>query len=173
VSGMPATFTPEIVGRMAALNARPIIFALSNPTSKAECTAEQAYAWSDGRAIFASGSPFPAVEFKGRQHVPGQGNNIYIFPGVGLGALASESREVTDTMFLAAARTLASLVEPEDLAVGRVYPALTRIRDVSVRIAAAVAAEAHDAGLARAARPADLLADIQARMFDPVYRDYV
>jgi malate dehydrogenase (oxaloacetate-decarboxylating)(NADP+) len=173
VSGMPATFTREIVGRMAALNARPIVFALSNPTSKAECTAEQAYAWSDGRAIFASGSPFPAVEFKGRQHVPGQGNNIYIFPGVGLGALASESREVTDAMFLAAARTLASLVEPEDLAVGRVYPALTRIRDVSVRIAAAVAAEAHDAGLACAARPADLLADIRARMFDPVYRDYV
>ena len=172
VSGMPGTFTQEIVGQMTALNPRPIIFALSNPTSKAECTAEQAYAWSDGRAIFASGSPFPAVDFKGRHHVPGQGNNIYIFPGVGLGALASESREVTDTMFLAAARTLAGLVEPADLAVGRVYPALTKIRDVSLRIAAAVAAEAHNTGLARVARPADLIADIQARMFEPVYREF-
>jgi malate dehydrogenase (oxaloacetate-decarboxylating)(NADP+) len=157
---------------MTALNPRPIIFALSNPTSKAECTAEQAYAWSDGRAIFASGSPFPAVDFKGHHHVPGQGNNIYIFPGVGLGALASESREVTDAMFLAAAKTLANLVEPADLAVGRVYPALTKIREVSLCIAAAVAAEAHNTGLARAARPADLLADIQARMFDPVYREF-
>ncbi len=171
VSGMPATFTADIVGQMAALNPRPVVFALSNPTSKAECTAEQAYAWSDGRAIFASGSPFPAVAFKGRQHVPGQGNNIYIFPGVGLGALASGAREVTDAMFLAAARTLAQLVEPADLAVGRVYPALTKIREVSLRIAAAVAAEAHATGLARVARPADLAADIRARMFEPVYRD--
>ena len=173
VSGMPQTFTREIVEQMAANNPRPIIFALSNPTSKAECTAEQAYGWSDGRAIFASGSPFAEVEFKGRRHVPGQGNNIYIFPGVGLGALASESREVTDRMFLAAARTLASLVEPDDLALGRVYPALTRIREVSLRIAAAVAAEAHDNGLARAARPDDLMADIRDRMFDPVYPEYV
>jgi malate dehydrogenase (oxaloacetate-decarboxylating)(NADP+) len=172
VSGMPQTFTQSIVEQMAALNQRPIVFALSNPTSKAECTAEQAYAWSDGRAIFASGSPFPEVEFKGRRHVPGQGNNIYIFPGVGLGALASESREVTDAMFLAAARTLAGMVDPADLELGRVYPALTRIRDVSLRIAVAVAAEAHDTGLARAARPDDLGADIRARMFDPVYREY-
>ncbi len=172
VSGMPQTFTREIVERMAALNDRPMVFALSNPTSKAECTAEQAYAWSDGRAIFASGSPFAEVEFKGRRHVPGQGNNIYIFPGVGLGALASEAREVTDAMFLAAARTLADLVEPDDLALGRVYPALTKIRDVSLRIAAAVAAEAYESGLAQATRPDDLVSDIRARMFDPVYREY-
>lgn len=173
VSGMPATFTREIVGRMAALNARPIVFALSNPTSKAECTAEDAYLWSGGRAIFAGGSPFAPVDCNGRRHVPGQGNNIYIFPGVGLGALASEAREVTDAMFLAAARTLAGMVEPGDLEVGRVYPPLTRIREVSLQIAAAVAGVAHDAGLAGAARPADLLGDIRARMFEPVYRDYV
>jgi malate dehydrogenase (oxaloacetate-decarboxylating)(NADP+) len=172
VSGMPQTFTQPIVEAMAALNQRPIVFALSNPTSKAECTAEQAYAWSDGRAIFASGSPFADVEFKGRRHVPGQGNNIYIFPGVGLGALASESREVTDAMFLAAARTLAGMVDPADLEVGRVYPALTKIRDVSLRIAAAVAAEAHDRGLARVSRPDDLQADIRSRMFEPVYPEY-
>jgi malate dehydrogenase (oxaloacetate-decarboxylating)(NADP+) len=173
VSGRPATFTREIVGRMAALNQRPVIFALSNPTSKAECTAEEAYAWSEGRAIFAGGSPFSPVEVQGRRHVPGQGNNIYIFPGVGLGALVSETREVTDDMFLAAARTLASLVEPGDLEVGRVYPPLTRIREVSLHIAAAVAAVAHDAGLASVARPSDLVDDIRTRMFDPVYREYV
>jgi malate dehydrogenase (oxaloacetate-decarboxylating)(NADP+) len=172
VSGMPQTFSREIVERMAAINRRPIIFALSNPTSKAECTAEQAYGWSDGRAIFASGSPFAEVEFKGRRHVPGQGNNIYIFPGVGLGVLASESREVTDRMFLAAARTLAGMVAPADLELGRVYPALTQIREVSLKIAAAVAEEAHARGLARAARPADLVEDIRSRMFDPVYREY-
>jgi malate dehydrogenase (oxaloacetate-decarboxylating)(NADP+) len=112
------------------------------------------------------------VEFKGRRHVPGQGNNIYIFPGVGLGALASESREVTDAMFLAAARTLADMVDPADLELGRVYPALTRIREVSLRIAAAVAGEAHDQGLAQTARPDDLMADIQGRMFEPVYPQY-
>uniref|UniRef100_UPI0039C92C23 NAD-dependent malic enzyme n=1 Tax=Horticoccus sp. 23ND18S-11 TaxID=3391832 RepID=UPI0039C92C23 len=173
VSGMPATFTREIVTQMAALNARPIVFALSNPTSKAECTAEQAYTWSDGRAIFASGSPFPAVELNGHRYVPGQGNNIYIFPGVGLGALVSEACEVTDEMFLAAARTLAGMVEPDDLAQGRVYPSLTKIRAVSLQIATAVAKVAHDQGLARCQRPADLSADLHARMFDPVYREYV
>ena len=172
VSGMPATFTREIVTQMAALNPRPIVFALSNPTSKAECTAEQAYTWSEGRAIFASGSPFAPVELNGVRHVPGQGNNIYIFPGVGLGALISESREITDAMFLIAAKTLAGLVRPEDLAVGRVFPSLTKVRDVSLEIAAAVAAEAHDTGLAQALRPADLKEDIRSRMFDPVYREY-
>lgn len=173
VSGMPQTFTQPIVARMAARQARPIVMALSNPTSKAECTAEQAYAWSDGRAIFASGSPFAEVQFKGTRHVPGQGNNIYIFPGVGLGALVSEAREVTDTMFLAAARTLAGLVEASDLAVGRVYPPLTSIREVSLRIAAAVAEDAHASGLAQTPPPDDLLADIRQRMFEPVYREYV
>lgn len=173
VSGTPATFTAEIVSAMTRLNPRPIIFALSNPTSKAECTAEQAYAWSDGRALFASGSPFPPVDFAGRRHVPGQGNNIYIFPGVGLGALVSEAREVTDAMFLAAARTLAGLVGAEDLAEGRVYPPLAKIREVSLHIAAAVATAAHDAGLAGVPRPADILADVRERMFEPVYREYV
>jgi len=173
VSGMAGAFTQEVVATMAKLNKRPIIFALSNPTSKAECTAEQVYPWSDGRALFASGSPFDPVEFNGHRHVPGQGNNIYIFPGVGLGALVCEAREVTDAMFLVAAQTLAGLVGPDDLAVGRVYPSLTKVREVSLQIAAAVAAAAYDAGLAQAPRPTDLVADIRDRMFTPVYREYV
>jgi malate dehydrogenase (oxaloacetate-decarboxylating)(NADP+) len=173
VSGMANGFTREIVEAMTAVNEQPIIFALSNPTSKAECTAEQAYTWSKGRVIFACGSPFAPVEYQGRRYVPGQGNNIYIFPGVGLGALASEASEVTDEMFLAAAQTLAGLVQPEDLAVGRIYPPLTKIRDVSLRIAAAVAEVAHRTGLARAPRPGDVLEDIRGRMFHPVYRDFV
>ena len=171
VSGQPATFTREIIEAMSAFNAQPIVFALSNPTSKSECTAAEAYTWSGGRAIFASGSPFAPVELDGRRHVPGQGNNVYIFPGVGLGALASNAAEVTDAMFLAAARTLPRLVHAADLAVGRVYPAMTTIREVSLKIAVAVAAVAHDSGVARAPRPPDLEADIRARMFQPDYRE--
>jgi len=173
VSGQARTFTREIVTRMAALNKRPIVFALSNPTSKAECTAEEAYQWTDGRAVFASGSPFPPVKLGDRTFVPGQGNNVYIFPGVGLGALACESRQVTDGMFLIAAKTLASLVSEEDLAMGRIYPALSKIREVSLKIATAVAEEVHHEGLARLPRAANIEADIRARMFQPVYRNYV
>jgi len=173
VSGQARSFNREIVSRMAALNQRPIIFALSNPTSKAECTAEEAYQWTDGRAVFASGSPFPPVSIGGQIYVPGQGNNVYIFPGVGLGALVCEATKVTDGMFLTAARTLASQVGEQDLALGRVYPALSTIREVSVKIATAVADEAHREGLARRPRPDNLEADIRARMFVPAYRDYV
>ena len=172
VSGQARAFNRAIVARMAALNQRPIIFALSNPTSKAECTAEEAYQWTGGRAIFASGSPFPPVTLGDRTYVPGQGNNVYIFPGVGLGALACEAVQITDRMFLNAARTLAAQVTEEDLALGRIFPALSRIRDVSLKIAVAVAEEAHRAGLARRPRPADLEADMRARIFEPVYRNY-
>jgi malate dehydrogenase (oxaloacetate-decarboxylating)(NADP+) len=173
VSGMPATFTREVVEAMAEHNERPIVFALSNPTSKSECTAEQAYAWSGGRALFASGSPFDPVEHEGRTHVPGQGNNAYIFPGVGLGVIASEARFVTDEMFATAARTLAHEVLDSDLEKGRLYPALSRIRDVSAVIATAVAGLAHERGLARAPRPEALDAQVRALMFDPSYRSYV
>jgi malate dehydrogenase (oxaloacetate-decarboxylating)(NADP+) len=173
VSGMTGAFTEPVVQAMGRLNQRPIIFALSNPTSKSECTAEQAYTWTKGRAIFASGSPFPPVTLEGRTHVSGQGNNSYIFPGVGLGVIASQSSRVTNEMFFVAAKTLAGLVTAEDLSIGRVYPELTRIREVSTAIALAVAEVAFTRKLARLPRPADLVAHVKAQMYQPNYEDYV
>lgn len=169
VSGVPRSFTRGVLETMASINERPIVFALSNPTSKSECTARHAYHWTDGRAIFASGSPFPALDYGGRTFVPGQGNNAYIFPGVGLGAIACGSTRITDEMFSAAARALADTVTDKDLELGRVYPSLARIREVSSRIGAAVAGVAFDRGLARIARPDDLLAFVRAEMFEPDY----
>lgn len=172
VSGMPRMFTQPVVAAMARLNEKPIIFALSNPTANSECTAEQAYSWTDGRAIFASGSPFDPVELDGRTYIPGQGNNSYIFPGVGLGVVATGARHVTDDMFLAAAQTLARLVTPEDLDTGLIYPSLKRIREVSAHIATAVAEIAYTHNLATVPRPADLFAFMQVQMYQPVYRQY-
>ncbi len=173
VSGAPATFTQPVVAAMTACNERPIIFALSNPTAKAECTAEQAYTWTNGRAVFASGSAFDPVSFGGKTFVPGQGNNAYIFPGVGLGVIATESKRTTDEMFLAAARALAGEVSEADLGMGRIYPALSRIREVSVTIAVAVAEIAYACQLARVPRGPDLQAQVRAQVFDPTYKSLV
>jgi len=168
-TGQPGTFTQEIIGTMAALNEQPIIFALSNPTSRAECTAEQAYAWSDGRVVFASGSPFPPIERDGPRWRPGQGNNAYIFPGVGLGAVGCEATSVTDGMFLAAARALADEVSQADLDEGALYPPLATLRRVSLAIAVRVSEAAYKEGVAAGARPESLSDQLAQAMYSPVY----
>ena len=167
--GQGGRFTQPVVEAMIEATERPIVFALSNPTSKAECTAEQAYTWSAGRAIFASGSPFDPVTLNGRTHAPGQANNSYIFPGVGLGLMVSGATRVTDAMFFAAANTLAGMVTEADLQVGRVFPPQTRMREVAVAVATAVAGVAWDAGLTKKPRPADLRAAIASAMYQPAY----
>ena len=172
VSGQPQRFTEEIVALMARLNDRPIIFALSNPTSKAECTADQAYQWSGGRAIFASGSPFPTVEYEGKKFVPGQGNNAYIFPGVGMGAVACGATRVTDEMFFEAARALAARVSNKDLEQGCLFPPLSTIREVSANVAAATAQVAYQRGLATVPKPKNLLAFIRSQQYVPEYPKY-
>jgi malate dehydrogenase (oxaloacetate-decarboxylating)(NADP+) len=172
VAAVGGTFTQEVVEEMTRLNARPIVFALSNPTSKSECTAEQAYQWSGGRALYASGSPFDPVAYDGRTFVPRQGNNSYIFPGVGLGAIAVGARRVTDEMFMAAARALAGRVSQQDLDQGSLFPPLAKVRDVSAYIAAAVAEVAYAQGHAAVPRPADLLAYVTEQMYDPTYPVY-
>ncbi len=172
VSGKPGTFTQQVLEAMARLNDRPIIFALSNPTSKTECTAIQAYTWTEGRAIFASGSPFDAVTVHEKTFVPAQGNNVYIFPGVGLGVIATRSKRVTDEMFLVAARTLAQHVSYADIWQGRVYPPLTSIREVSLAIALQVAEVAYRQGLAQEPRPDDLESYIKSIMYYPEYQRF-
>ncbi len=173
VGATPGMFTREVVEEMARLNERPIVFALSNPTSKSECTAAQAYEWSGGRALFASGSPFDAVDFSGRHFVPRQGNNSYIFPGVGLGVVSVRATRVTDEMFMAAARALAQHTSDSDLAQGSLYPPLNRVRGVSAHIAAAVAEVAYRDDLASVDRPDDLLEFMKSQMYDPQYASYI
>lgn len=168
-TGSPGTFTQDVVEHMSRINDRPTIFALSNPTSRAECTAEQAYTWSEGRAIFASGSPFGVVEYNGHHFKPGQGNNAYIFPGIGLGAVVCNARLITEEMFLIAARTLAAQVSESDLKVGAVYPPLTDIRGISRRIAEAVVEYAYENNLAQLPRPDSIEELITGYMYDPSY----
>jgi malate dehydrogenase (oxaloacetate-decarboxylating)(NADP+) len=169
VAAVGGTFTPEVLRTMAEINKQPIVFALSNPTSQAECSAEEAYRHTGGRALFACGSPYDPVTIDGKTFVPRQGNNSYIFPGVGLGAIASETRLVTDEMFMAAAHTLAEMVSEADLKQGSLYPALPQIREVSARIGAAVAAVAYQRGLTAGPAPNDLRALVQVQMYDPRY----
>ncbi|MDJ0856611.1 MAG: NAD-dependent malic enzyme [Desulfobacterales bacterium] len=172
VSGQPGTFDKQVLTAMADYNARPIVFALSNPTSKAECTAQEAYTWTEGRAIFASGSPFDPVTVGDKTFVPGQGNNAYVFPGIGLGVISVKASRVTDEMFLVAAKALAEQTSAEDFAVGRLYPSWKEIRKISLNVALAVAELAYREGLARVERPDDLEAFIQAQMFTPEYEEY-
>jgi malate dehydrogenase (oxaloacetate-decarboxylating)(NADP+) len=172
-SGQPRTFTEPVVKAMQAECEQPIVFALSNPTSKAECTAEEAYRWTGGKAIFASGSPFPPVRVEGRIFVPGQGNNMFIFPGVGLGAVACGADRVTDEMFFTAAKTLAHIVTEDELRAGTIYPDLGKIRQISLAIASAVCMLAWEQGLARYAEPDDIREYVRTCMYHPAYRPYV
>jgi malate dehydrogenase (oxaloacetate-decarboxylating)(NADP+) len=172
VAAVGGTFTHEVLQAMAQINKRPIVFALSNPTSKAECTAEEAYHHTQGRALFACGSPYDPVRLEVKTFVPRQGNNSYIFPGVGLGAIASGTRRITDEMFMGAALALAHLVSEADLAQGSLYPALPRIREVSAQIAAKVAEVAYTRRLASGQAPHDVLAHVKSHMYEPRYCSY-
>jgi len=169
VSTVPKLFTREVIEAMAEINERPIIFPYSNPTSRSECTAEEAYRWSGGRAVFASGSPFPPVEIAGHKFVPGQGNNVYIFPAMGMAVFATEATRVTEEMFIVAAKAVAEQVTDEDLSVGLIYPPQSRILDASLHVAERLASYIFDQGLARVPRPDDIGSLIRARAYRPVY----
>src|SRR6266540_3310471 len=169
VSTVPKLFSREVIEAMARINKRPIIFPYSNPTSRSECTAEEAYKWSEGRAVFASGSPFPPVEIDGRRFIPGQGNNVYIFPAMGMAVFATEATRVTEEMFIVAAQAVAEQVTEENLAMGLIYPPQSRILEASLHVAERIAACIFEKGLARVPRPDDVGALIRARAYRPVY----
>ena len=166
------TFSEPIVRAMAATTERPIILPLSNPTANTEALPEDVLAWTDGRALVATGSPFPPVEIGGQVREIGQANNVFIFPGLGLGAIAAETREVTDAMFLAAAETVAARVSPERFAAGALFPSVADLRSVSREIAIRVAAEAIRAGLSPLPASTDVAALIDAAMWWPAYAPY-
>jgi malate dehydrogenase (oxaloacetate-decarboxylating)(NADP+) len=169
VSTVPKLFTREVITAMAEINERPIIFPYSNPTSRSECTAEEAYRWSDGRAVFASGSPFPPVQIGGRHLVPGQGNNVYIFPAMGMAVFATEAERVTEEMFIVAAQAVAEQVSEENLSTGLIYPPQSRILEASLHVAERIAAYIFDQGLARVPRPEDVAALVRARTYRPAF----
>jgi malate dehydrogenase (oxaloacetate-decarboxylating)(NADP+) len=169
VSTVPKLFNQPVIEAMAAINERPIIFPYSNPTSRSECTAEEAYRWSEGRAIFASGSPFPPVEIAGKTFVPGQGNNVYIFPAMGMAVFATEATRVTEAMFIVAAKAVGEQVTEKSLATGLIYPSQSQIFEASQHVAVRVAEYIFEQNLARVKRPDDIAAHIRSCTYRPVY----
>jgi malate dehydrogenase (oxaloacetate-decarboxylating)(NADP+) len=170
-AGKPAgrLFSREVVEAMARHNARPIIFALSNPTEHHECLPEQAYAWTGGKAVYAGGVPFPPVHLDGKTYLPSQANNLYIFPAVGMAIYATNAKRVTDEMFIEAAHAVADQVLPEQLKLGMLFPPQSNILETEIQTAARVAKLVFDSGLARVARPEDMVAFIRQHVYKPEY----
>jgi malate dehydrogenase (oxaloacetate-decarboxylating) len=177
LSGQPRAFSEPVVRAMAAANEtkRPIVFPLSNPTSSCEALPEELIEWTNGRAIVATGSPFGPVIYKGQTHTIGQGNNAFVFPGLGFGAILSEAREITDGMVLAAAYALAEFTEHKWLAQGWVYPAVDDLNEVSMRVATRVIEQAFDDGVAQSQKVTRQSAGeyVRARFWKPRYMPMV
>jgi malate dehydrogenase (oxaloacetate-decarboxylating)(NADP+) len=169
VSTVAKAFNQQVIEAMARINKRPIIFPYSNPTSHSECTAEEAYQWSEGRAVFASGSPFPPVRWRDRTFVPGQGNNVYIFPAMGMAVYATRAKRITDEMFITAARAVAEQVTKAELDVGLIYPPQSEILKTELYAAQRVAEVIFQRDLARVAKPTDMGAFIQSQTYKPEY----
>ena len=172
VSTVPKLFNQQVIEAMSRVNERPIIFPYSNPTSRSECSAEEAYRWSNGKAIFASGSPYSPVHFGGRTFVPGQGNNVYIFPALGMAILATQAKRVTEAMFIVAAKAVAEQVTPEQLDTGLIYPHQSQIFEASIHVAVKVAERIFEDNLAGVSRPADLEKHIRDWAYQPEYPPY-
>jgi malate dehydrogenase (oxaloacetate-decarboxylating)(NADP+) len=169
VSTIGGAFNQKVIEAMAAVNARPVILALSNPTSCAECTPEQAYTWSKGTAIYAAGVPFGPVHLNGVTYLPGQANNFYIYPAIGMAVYATEAKRVTDEMFIEAAKTVADQVPPELLKQGLMYPLQSNILETEIKTATRVATLVFERGLAGIPRPADIEALIRSKVYKPAY----
>jgi malate dehydrogenase (oxaloacetate-decarboxylating)(NADP+) len=169
VSTIGGAFTQKVIETMARINERPVVLALSNPTEHAECTAEQAYTWSKGKAIYAAGVQFSPVHLNGQTFLPGQANNFYIFPAVGMAIFATQAKRVTDEMFIEAGQAVADLVAPELLKQGLLYPLQSNILETEIQTAARVAKLVFDSGLARVERPADMVAFIRRHVYKPEY----
>jgi malate dehydrogenase (oxaloacetate-decarboxylating)(NADP+) len=170
VSTIGGAFTQKVVESMSRINERPVILALSNPTEHAECTAEQAYAWSKGKAIYAAGVQFAPVHYSGQTFLPGQANNFYIFPAIGMAIFATQAKRVTDEMFIEAGQAVADQVPPELLKQGLLYPLQSNILETEIQTAARVAKLVFDSGLARVERPGDMVAFMREHVYKPEYK---
>ncbi|UOK43881.1 MULTISPECIES: NAD-dependent malic enzyme [Flavobacterium] len=170
VSTVGGAFNQQVIENMSMVNEQPIIFPYSNPTSHSECTAEDAYKWSKGKAIFASGSPFAPVTYEGKTFTPGQGNNVFIFPAMGLAIFATQAKRITDEMLIVAAEAVAEQISDEDFQKGLIYPHVDNIAQVSLNVAEKIAEEIFNSGLADVDKPKDIRAFIKSKMYEPDYK---